>query len=375
MSSEFGINNDIAVGSRTLHIQSNYSKEKQRISVTLFDQGSVVNKREFPIGEEEVPEIIEEQVKQFHDLIKTDVELLFHMAESVRSSNHLPSIIHLGQLFLERGFHQEAIEQFEYAKTVGGNEVDTDVELSRAYFNKGDYSTASLQLTAALSKYPDYPDLHLLLGKTYWKQQKFALGKRHFIKAIELNENYWDAYFSQAYYLVDSTLDFPTHPELGPPIERINEAEELFLKAIRINPNINDELMTTGLELLRNNKQIEKALVKFDQAREEQIQGKLFDSEFYLKFMFGQLDSDYRTLDYYIQTIEKVLQKNPDYADLRHSLGIAYLLKGWQCFSKSTSEFEKAVEINPEYEKAKTKLRLMQNDGRGLLILLRAILK
>ncbi len=175
--------------------------------------------------------------------------------------------------------------------------------------------------------------------------------------------------------MVESAIEHPVHAELTPSIERLKEADQNFRKAVRLTQDLDADVMHAGLEKIKDLNSVSEALELFDQARKFDIRAQLFDSEFYLKFMFGELDDDNQTLDYYIETLEHVLADNPNYADLRHSLGVAYLLRGWQCFSKATGEFEKAVDINPYYEKAKKKLKLMQNDGRGLLILLRAILK
>ena len=374
MTIDIGLNSDIHVANRKLHLQTSYIEEKKAASVSIFDAGVIVSKKEFAVKDPNTAAQIEKEVLQFHELVKTDVELLFHMAEKVDASKHLPSITHLGHLFLERGFHMEAIEQFELAKEMGGDEVNSDIELSKAYFFGGKYPEAEKQLVEAIEKFPEYPDLHLLLAKTCWNQQRFVEARTHFDRATDINDGYWDAYYSLANSLVQSTIDYPLHEDLATPIERINEAEANFKKAIRLNSELNAELVDSGLEKCLDPKSVIDALELFDQARHFEPQGQLFDSEFYLKFMFGQLDDSCQTLDYYIRTIENVLTENPSYADLRHSLGVAYLLKGWQCFGKATGEFEKAVDINPAYEKAKKKLRLMQNDGRGLLILLRAIL-
>ena len=121
MSFDVGLNSDIDVSSRKLHIQTSFVQEQQCANVTIFDGGSLVKKRSFQINESDSASHVEKEVKQYHELVKTDIELLFHMADKVRTSNHLHSIIHLGQLFLERGFYDEAVEQFEYAKTVGGS--------------------------------------------------------------------------------------------------------------------------------------------------------------------------------------------------------------------------------------------------------------
>jgi tetratricopeptide (TPR) repeat protein len=374
MSMEIGLNSEIEVSKRKLHLQTSYSADTQKASVSVFDGGVLVFRSDFSVSGVAEDVALEHKVRLYHDLVKADIELLFHMAEKVRDSKHLPSIKHLGHLFFEKGFFFEAIEQFECVKSADETDSDVDFELAKAYYKQGDYESAYRQLTSAAGKKPAYPDIQLLMAKVFWHLKKFDQARSFFQKAAKMNERYWDAYFSQAVCLVESTIDDPAHPDLPPPIERLKEAESLFRKGGRLAADIDHELLETGLEKLKLGTDVEEALNLFERARKEETTGRLFDSEFYLKFMFGQLDDDSQTLDYYIQTISNVLSENPDYADLRQSLGVAYILKGWQCFSRATGEFEKAVKINPEYEKAKKKLKLMQNDGRGLLILLRAVL-
>lgn len=375
MSMEIGLNSDIEVSKRKLHLQTSYSVDTQKATVAVFDGGVLVFRSDFSVSGVAEDAGLEHKVRLYHDLVKADIELLFHMAERVRDSKHLPSIKHLGHLFFEKGFFSEAIQQFEYVKSADDTDNDLDFELAKAYYKQGDYESAYRQLTSAVGKKPAYPDIQLLMAKVVWHLKRFDQARSFFHKAVQMNEKYWDAYFSQAVCLVESTIDDPAHPDLPPPIERLKEAEALFRKGGRLAADIDHELLETGLEKLKLGTDVEEALYFFERARKEETTGQLFDSEFYLKFMFGQLDDDCQTLDYYIQTITRVLSENPEYADLRHSLGVAYILKGWQCFSRATGEFEKAVKINPEYEKAKKKLKLMQNDGRGLLILLRAVLK
>jgi hypothetical protein len=49
-----------------------------------------------------------------------------------------------------------------------------------------------------------------------------------------------------------------------------------------------------------------------------------------------------------------VIEEYPHYADLHHHLGVAYLIKCRFDVSKSLREFKKALEINPQFQKAIT---------------------
>ena len=77
----------------------------------------------------------------------------------------------------------------------------------------------------------------------------------------------------------------------------------------------------------------------------------------------------------YTDQLKQTVDKFPKYADLRNNLGIAYLIQCRNLFLNALEQFRYALEINPQYKKAKKNLKLAENDGKGFLILLRAILK
>jgi len=113
-------------------------------------------------------------------------------------------------------------------------------------------------------------------------------------------------------------------------------------------------------------KALRQGMEKFDMA---------FDAEFYLKFMYGGKGKDNRFIASYLDELRREIERHPDYADLHNNLGIAYLIMCRNLFLKALEEFREALRINPTYKKAKKNLKLSENDGKGFLILLRAILK
>jgi hypothetical protein len=56
-------------------------------------------------------------------------------------------------------------------------------------------------------------------------------------------------------------------------------------------------------------------------------------------------------------------------------LGIAHLIQCRNLFLRALEEFRVSLRINPGYKRAEKNLKLSENDGKGFLILLRAILK
>jgi hypothetical protein len=91
--------------------------------------------------------------------------------------------------------------------------------------------------------------------------------------------------------------------------------------------------------------------------------------------MYGEEGRSAETVQKYVTKLECLVKEYPDFPDLHNFLGIAYLIQCRHLFNKSLHQFQTAVDINPKFEKAINHLKLAKNDGKGLLILLRAMLK
>ncbi len=378
MTQEPGFNNNIRVGKKKLHVQTAYSGENRLASASIFHNGTLVDKRFMVLDKDLDQDRISAEVKQFHELVLSDLELLFFVAEKVQSTQIVSSIEKLGHLFREKGFYDEAVQQFELVKKLDPKSSCCFFEMGQALYAKGDYKSAVEKLEAAIRDNPDYPDVHLLIGQAYYKQGAYVKAFHALKRSTELNKQYHKAFYTWGLLLVDSTVKDPKSTDLDPPIERLKEATGHLRTAAALSEDYQKKIIERGIEKLDNLDQIEDALADFEKAvhRPDKLTtSTIIDSEFYLKFMFAGLDKDNKELSHYIKTIEKTVNQHPDYADLRVSLGKAYLIRGWHYFVKATEEFRSAVKINPSFETAKTKLRLLENDGRGFLILLRAILK
>ncbi len=378
MTDDFGLNSEIRVGKRKLHLQTSYIAELCKVCVSVFDGGRLIDKRESIIEAHALPADVREEVQHFHDLVLSDLELLFFVANKVRVSKQPAALKKMANLFLEKGFHEEAIEHFGLTLKLDSGQYDTYYNLSRAFFQKGDYQSALENLLVALEHTPDYPDIHLLLGKTYWQMGRPTLAISAFKKAVQLNDSYHQAQFTLGLCLIQSAAKAPRQSELEPPIERVKRGAEHLRRAMALSGDYQRKIMQAGFEKLEGNKKLEEAIMEFERAYNppaHTAKSSIADGEFYLKFMFAGLGKDNRTLTHYIKTIEKTVAQHPHYADLHRSLGTAYLINGWHYFIKAIEEFREAIKINPTFEKAKKSLKLLENDSRGFLILLRAILK
>ena len=375
---DLGLNSDLRVGKKKLHIQTSFNEETRIAIAEIFEGGRIVDRRETVFDADISESRFQKEVKQFHGLVISDLELLFFVARQVRASKSISSITKLGKLFLQKGFYKEAIEQFLLVQKLETDSRCCYNELGQACFASGDYTAAMENFLQAIDMNPNYPDLYLYLARAYWKLEKFSLAIVQLNKAIQLNKEYHIAYYTLGLYLAESTITSPRDKDLLPPIERLKEAEHYLRKAVNLSADYDKQLIESGFEKLANRENVEAAITDFEDALQKtatQSSKIVADSEFYLKFLFAGLDKDTKALDHYIRTLERSIAQHSGYPDLHQSLGIAYLIKGWHLFVNSMEEFQAAVDLNPSFKKAQKNLKLLKNDGRGFLILLRAILK
>jgi len=73
---------------------------------------------------------------------------------------------------------------------------------------------------------------------------------------------------------------------------------------------------------------------------------------FTLTLLYGSEGIDLQMTEQYIGKLTKVIEEYPHYADLHHHLGTAYLIKCRFDVNRSMKEYKKALEINPQFQKA-----------------------
>ncbi|HNR68507.1 MAG TPA: tetratricopeptide repeat protein [bacterium] len=375
-SQEIGFNNNLRVGKRKLHVQTVFLAKEKKATSSVFENGRLIDKRETAFDSAAAD--LEKEVKQFHQLVLSDLEMLFFVQDKVEQSKIPDSIQKLGVLFLEKGFIDEAVEQLRNAVKMDPDLPNCFLNLGQALFRKGEYSQALENLMKSAERNPDYPDVHLAIGKCHWQMGDYPLAISTVQKALDLNPDYHEAYFTLGLILLKSKTEVPKHVDLKPPIERIKDAELHLRKAISLSKEYDLKLMEEAFEKLKLRDKEEAGYNLFLQASQTHhwvSPSSIADQEFYLKFMFSSLDRDNKALDHFLRTIEKSIEKNPEYADLHKSLGTAYLIKCWHFFTLAVEEHRRAVQINPAFEKAVNHLKLLENDSRGFLILLQALLK
>ena len=96
---------------------------------------------------------------------------------------------------------------------------------------------------------------------------------------------------------------------------------------------------------------------------------------FTLTLLYGSEGIDLQMTEQYVEKLSRVIEEYPHYADLHHHLGTAYLIKCRFDVSRSMKEFKKALEINPQFQKALTNAGDTEDlNKRVLTVLKKAIM-
>ncbi len=381
--SDIGYNDNVQVYGRKFHVQTATQRSKGVASCEVFEAGRVINKnyisfeRRGKSDSDQLENRIRKIVENMHQDTLAEIELMFAIAKKIKAMNHAPSHVKMGLLFVKNNLMQDAVNEFKTAIEINPQQIDAYNNLGLSHIKIKDYPEAVKVLERALKIQPGYADIHLNLGMAYYYEKQHYRGFEHIQKALRINPDYQIARYNHAIIYLDSILSDTKDKQLPPASIRVERAIQQL-----------QTLVDTGLSGVRAvlNK-VKKALLVKDFTNAVKIldisSEKVFPDEmhsiiginFYLRFMYGGKNLTNRSLKKFEQDLIESIEFNDEYADLWNNLGIVHLIQCRNLFLKALKEFNKALEINPKFEKAQKNKKLVENDGKEFLILLRAILK
>ena len=368
-----GLNSEVLAGGKKFHVQTNYLEPVKKIVSTIYEDGKVLFKKEVQFQEKDIGETVREQIASIHKEMISEIELLFYIAEKVKTIRHASSNNKLGLVFLQKNLYDEARREFERAIALDADFIESYKNLGLVHYEIGELEQAEKILRTGIERHGDYPDIHNALGRVYSKQLMYKQALGEFDKALELNKNYVEVHYNIVLAILRSIISNSSEDDLPDTEQRKNLALDHLQKAEKY---IDSDTLIEAYEYFDED-DIENTLKVL-----EKIEGvntlesiNSFENEFYLKFMFGGKGKDDKFFSEHIDRLKDAIKKFPYYADLRNYLGIAYLIQCRNLFLNALDEFRQALKINPKYKKAEKNLKLAENDGKGFLILLRAILK
>ncbi len=373
-----GINfsDDIHARGRKLHLQTNTLEADQKIISTLYDGGRVLCQDTGYYSSHHSVEQLEKEIEAFHSQKIEEIELLYLISAKVKTVRHPLSLNILGLQFLRWHLLDEAISEFELAVQYQPQYGEAYLNLGEAYYQRGGLSEAEQYLKKGVQIAPRYADLWQKLGRIYLAQEQYKKSIEAFQSALKINPTYDEAHFMMVVCLVEVLVKGIQEKEIPQDEVCKKQIKEHLSRAAASSSRFRVPAFEQAMRMFHRGeaKRTFELLKKVDEELSPIIDLG-FHHTFYLKYMFGEKGRDAKSIEDYIHQLEALIKKHPAFPDLHNMLGVAYLIQCRGLFNKTLHEINRACEINPEYERAKRNLKLAKNEGKGLLILLRSLLK
>ena len=371
MMEAFGLNNEILVSGKKFHVQTNYLEPVQKVTATVYEDGKIILKKEVKTNEDFSRAKINELVEQTHKELIDELELLFYISEKVRTIRHASSNYKLGIVFAQYNLFNESIREFKNALEIDPELSDAYKNLCYVYLKAGDVDNALEIINQGIEKYPNYPDFRAARGSCLLERKAYVEALHEFNSALEMNADFYQARLKLVITLLKTYLENITDSAIPP----LDERKELIINHLqKIERYIDADVLLEVYQYFDDLKfkEMHDMIIDYQYQLDANVD---LEHLFYLKFMFGGKGKDDQYISDYVRALSNEIEKNPHFADFRNNLGIAYLIQCRNLFLNALDEFRQSLKINPNFKKAEKNLKLAENDGKGFLILLRAILK
>ncbi|SDT86370.1 tetratricopeptide repeat protein [Desulfobacula phenolica] len=272
---------------------------------------------------------------------------------------------YLGLCLLSASKLSEAAVSFKKALNLNPNYIKAQLKLSIAQAAMGEYRLAFNNLNQIHSKYPDYADVIYLIATVKEDCNEIGQAIQWLLKAVKINGSYKTARIKLI------TLYCKTG--------KINDAEKHLKEITYYYPN--DNRLETLKKMILKIRQFpqENLFASIDNLlQEEQLQIQLID-EFHKNIdimpNFSEIIEMFCGSKYSNETaagmskvilpfISNHIRKNPNFPDLRNSLGTQLLLCGKN--EEAEEAFSTAVELNPDYLTARINLlKTLHKNGKN----------
>ena len=377
-----GLHDKIEIEDRVFDVHTGLIADHEKVLCEVFEKGMFLTSREFPIrlrsdSKKLNYDFLNKVTKKFHNTIVDELESLYLIEEKLEKFKHSLSHFHLGNLFLMRNLYKEAIRQFEIAIQQDPKHIKANIGLGVSYLKLKEFQKANEIFLTTLKLGEKYPDVLNYTGLSFLFLDNYDKATTLFKEAININPNYHECQFNLGVALYKSALDGAKDPKAIAVPARI----VIYLKQVRDLDRYKDQTWQKQfnqlIELLKDNnhdviipeiENFQLKLISFSP-----IKAKIF--EFYLRFLFGGSELTPEMIELYEEHFITESENVKKYPDYWNDLGVYNLIKSRSFYLRSIAEFEKAIELAPNFEDAKKYRDMIKSNEKGFLILLRAVLK
>lgn len=315
-------------------------------------------------------------VDQIHQTVIEEIDSLFETSEQVFEENNPLPHEKIGLVFLYMHIFDKAEKHFRRSIELDVSRFNSHLHLGRCFFLQKRYNQAREILDRLIRQEVCYPDLFNLLGLVMMETRDYWKALQYFKEALKRNSAYIEAYFNLSDSILRRVMAMKTSQKKSE-LKKSVDFIRIILKKIENFGNMDDRRQSSLINKTLNENNIEKSLNLIQEYRDKhyirRVPPEIFGYQFYLRLFYSDEELSSETLENYEEKITAALQKNPSYPDLWHYLALIHLMQCRHYFLKGLDNFADATRINPNFDKAVKNLRLVENDGREFLSLIKTI--
>ncbi len=381
---DIGLNQNITLKNRTFHIQTATSVDDGLIRTEVFERGRLLYTEYYKYERRDYSQDggadlrLRRLLDQFHHNVISGIETLFELSRKLEDKDHSISHHRLGAIFLSLHLYEEAEKHLLRSIDLDPESFSSYIVLARCYFLQKRFQQAAQTLEPLLKRQLAYPDLYNLMGMLSLEQKNYVDALNHFRHSIKLNPNYTEAYFNLGMAIL-YRVNFLRMQGKKEEVQKNLKFFALVLQKIsKIGDSEDKTVVSQILQALtkKNYGKVSSTLYDYRNKRfYQRVPPETAGYEFYLWLRYLPEQLDYEILCHFEEKISRTLDQHPDYPDMWNNLALIHLMLCREYFLKGLDNFKEATKINPGFTRAQKNLRLVENDGREFLSLIKAIFK
>jgi tetratricopeptide (TPR) repeat protein len=326
---------------------------KNRLSSMVQLGGRSISSREFEVPEGLDSDGLKHYLQEIHRARSVELESLFRLNRKIDEKPTADSCWKIGVIFLSNGFYEDARQKFLKAIEMDPRHLQAIKSYGIALTLLEDFDGALATLGRAKDLGTTFADIYYHLGNVHLYKRELDESVQCYLQALQINPRYADSRLRLATacvgYLAQSSSQLGEAKTAELSERAKNEAET----AAGLNPKVRNRAYMMAMDYLKN-KRYSQAFQSFMEVRPRYVPriGDEIIFFFTLTLLYGSEGIDLQMTEQYIERLGRVIEEYPHYADLHHHLGTAYLIKCRFDVNRTLKEFKKALEINPQFQKA-----------------------
>ncbi len=343
---------------KKLAFESSINESQKQLISTVQRDGVLVFERKKTITKELVSGSqgdAEKLLSQTHQVLISEMEFIFTTAQKIleKPSSHM--CFAMGVILLTRGFYDDALQQFQKSVDLDPGHIQAIKHYGITLTLKGDYDNAIHVFSHILELGSVYADIYYYLGNVYLYQRQFEKAKKQYEQAVKINPNYADAHLKLATCAVAVIAGENSSLVEAAVQGYVEEAQRETQLALDCNSKIMSGSLLTGTANLKSGK-YPIAFKNYLEARPKYIPKTGSEVVYFytLKLLYGDRGVSAQETEEYVRQLEQLVETNPQYVDLRLHYGMGTLMKSNFLIHRSLKEMNKAIEVNPNFQQARS---------------------